>query len=109
MSENTGIKLAEALLLRKEYQAKVNQLLPIKTGDVFEVKAKRINVTDNVDDVVLQVPLLSVSQVTEEYDWYAKRLRQVDAAIQQANWTTEIQVPATLTEEYKSPELTRTV
>jgi hypothetical protein len=101
------IKLAEALLRRKELQGKVDQLKTIKDRDIFEVKGKRTKVTDDVDDIVLQVPLLSAAQVTAEYDWHAKQLRMVDAAIQQANWTTAVEVPADVMADYKAPELTR--
>ncbi|HEX6826440.1 MAG TPA: hypothetical protein VF077_09005 [Nitrospiraceae bacterium] len=101
------IKLAEALLRRKELQGKVDQLKQIKDRDLFEVKGKRSKVTDDVDDIVLQVPLLSASQVTHEYDWYAKQLRHVDAAIQQVNWTATVEVPEDSMADYKPPELQR--
>lgn len=84
------IKLAEALLRRKELQGKVDVLKSIKDKDLFEVKAQRRQVTDSIDDIVAQVPKLTASQVTKEHDWHARQLRRVDAAIQQANWTTDI-------------------
>ena len=86
------MKLAEALLRRKELQAKVDQLKAVKTADVFEMKMQRRQVSDTIDDITAQVPKLTASQVTEEYDFYAKRLRLIDAAIQQANWTTDITI-----------------
>lgn len=101
------VKLAEALLRRKELQAKVDQLKTIKDKDLFEVKGKRQKVTEDVDDVILQVPLLSAQQVTQEYDWHARQLRMVDAAIQQANWTVNITVPDDTMADYKAPELIR--
>lgn len=101
------IKLAEALLRRKELQAKVDQLKIIKDKDLFEVKGRRTKVTDEVDDLVLQVPLLSQAEVLGAYDWHAKQLRLVDAAIQQANWTTALDVDASVMEDYKAPELVR--
>ena len=84
-------KLQEALLRRKELQAKVAQLATLKQADVFELKVKRVNVTDNVDEVTATVPKLTASQVTAEHDFYAKRLRLLDGLIQQANWTTVIE------------------
>ena len=86
------VKLAEALLRRKELQGKVDVLKQIKDKDLFEVKARRQAVADGIDDVVAQVPKLNAGQVTQEYDWHARQLRLVDAAIQQANWTCEIEV-----------------
>lgn len=86
------VKLAEALLRRKELQGKVDVLSQIKDKDLFEVKARRQQVAEGIDDVVAQVPKLTASQVTQEYDWHARQLRLVDAAIQQANWTCEVEV-----------------
>lgn len=102
-----NLKLAEALLRRKELQAKVDQLRTIKDKDLFEVRGKRTRLTDDVDDVVMQVPLLSAKQVTHEYDWYARQLRLIDAAIQQANWTVEIEVDASVNMEYMPLEVKR--
>lgn len=101
------ITLAEALLRRKELQGKVDQLKTIKDRDIFEVKGKRTKVTDDVDDIVLQVPLLSAQQVTNEFDWHARRLREVDSAIQQANWMTKINVPDDAMNDYAAPEMKR--
>jgi len=86
------VKLAEALLRRKELQGKVDLLKQIKDKDLFEVKARRQQVADGIDDVIAQVPKLTASQVTQEYDWHSRQLRLVDAAIQQANWTCEIDI-----------------
>ena len=84
------MKLAEALLRRKELQGKVDRIETIRKADLFEVKMKRQMVTENIEDIQAQVPKLELNQVTREYDFYAKRLRLCDAAIQQANWTTEM-------------------
>lgn len=101
------VKLAEALLRRKELQAKVDQLKSIKDKDLFETKSGRKPVHEGLDDFILQVPLLSQSEVFGAYDWHAKQLRLVDAAIQQANWTTVLEVPPDVMADYKAPELTR--
>ena len=103
------VKLAEALLRRKELDGKVKQLAAIKDKDLYEVKGKRQKISDDLDDVLLQVPLLSAKQVTAEYDWHARQLRLVDAAIQQANWTTAVTIDATVMADYVAPELTRKV
>lgn len=95
------VKLAEALLRRKELQGKVDVLKTIKDKDLFEVKARRQQVADGIDDVIAQVPKLTASQVTKEYDWHARQLRLIDAAIQQANWTTEIDVGDETMQDFK--------
>ena len=102
------IKLAEALLRRKELQAKVDQLKTIKDKDLYEIKGKRTKVTDEIDDIVLQVPLLTSTEVTAAYDWHARQLRLVDAAIQQANWSVGIEVPADAMTDYVAPKQERT-
>lgn len=94
------VKLAEALLRRKELQGKVDMLKHIQDKNLFEVKAQRRSVTDSLDDIIAQVPKLTASQVTSEYDWHARQLRLVDAAIQQANWTCEIDVDQTVMSDY---------
>ena len=98
------VKLAEALLRRKELQEKVDQLRQINQKELYEIKAKRVNVTESVDDLVAQVPKLSINQVTMAFDWHARRLRMVDAAIQQANWNTEIDVDDTAMDDYVEVE-----
>ena len=95
------IKLAEALLRRKELQNKVDVLAQIKQDQLFETVMQRRQVNETVDDIVAKVPKLDAKEVTREYDWHARQLRLVDAAIQQANWTTEIEVQISVMEDYK--------
>lgn len=98
------IKLAEALLRRKELQQKVAVLTSINVPDYWKVKVKRQAVSDSVDDVKAQVPLIDINQVTHALDHHAKQLRLVDAAIQQANWSTEIEVPDSVMADYLEPK-----
>ena len=98
------IKLAEALLRRKELQGKVDVLKQIKDKDMFEVKFQRKAVNESIDDIVAQVPKLTASQVTAEFDFYARQLRLVDAAIQQANWTVEVEVGDTVMGDYRKQD-----
>lgn len=95
------MKLAEALLLRKELEAKVKQVLDaLKTKSLIETKVVRKAVMDGIDDVTASVNKLTASQVTAEYDYYSRQLREVDAAIQQANWVTEM---PSLTDKHTRP------
>ena len=98
------IALAEALLRRKELALKVSQLQGIQRADLFEVKVKRTKVSDQIDDIVAEVPKLTASQVTAEFDFYARALRKVDAVIQQANWSTQVLVDDVSMEDYKAPQ-----
>jgi len=97
------IKLAEALLRRKELQAQVDRLEKINQQGLFEIKAQRKQVSESIDDVVASVPKISMQQVTHAYDWHAKQLRRVDALIQQANWNTELDVDAEAMGDYVDP------
>lgn len=96
------IKLAKALLLRKEFTGKVEQLSRIKNDDLFKLRVNRVKVTDNIDDLTMQIPLLTIDQVTHAYDWYAKSLREIDAIIQQTNWTTDIEIPNFVDKGYEA-------
>lgn len=85
------IKLAEALLRRKELNAKVEQLKRIKDADmIYQLRSQRIKVNEGFDDLNADVPKLTVSQVTAEYDFYARQLRLIDGKIQHTNWTAVI-------------------
>lgn len=99
-ANTTTTKLAQLLLRRKELQQKVDLLSNIKQHALFEVKATRKQVSDSIDDIVAQVPKLTASQVTQEFDWHARQLRLVDAAIQQANWQTDVSVPSEAMADY---------
>ena len=94
------IKLAEALLRRKELQGKVNTAEQIKSANLYENKVQRISVMAGTDEVTANVAKLTLSQVTHEYDFYSRALRKIDAAIQQANWTSEISVDADAMADY---------
>lgn len=97
------IKLAEALLRRKELQAKVELLKKIKDSQVYyEVRAQRVKVTDGIDELSINWPKLELNQVTREYDHAARQLRLIDAAIQQTNWTASIETDPMVMEDFKS-------
>lgn len=92
--------LAEALLRRKELQSKVDLLSQINPEALVVRVQKRIKITDDLDDVIASVPRVSAQEVTAMRDHYARALRLVDAAIQQTNWTTEIEVNESVNQEF---------
>lgn len=98
------IKLAEALLRRKELQEKVDQLKSINRKEMVETKVARRQVTEGIDDILAEVAIVTMSQVTHAYDWHARQLRRVDAAIQQANWSTAISVDEEVMKDYAQVE-----
>lgn len=92
------MKLAEALLLRKQLQEKVDQLKPLKlNGDqgVYRDEVKRVNVNEQTDDIVMRVARITVEDITKTYDMYASELRKLDTAIQAANWKYDIEFEPT--------------
>lgn len=89
------VKLAEALLRRKELQEQVNRL---RETVWFEAKARRQSVSDSIDDVA-KVPKVAM----QCFNWHSKQLRLVDAAIQQANLTTELDVDTEVMGDYVDP------
>lgn len=97
------IKLAEALLRRKELAEKLNVLRHFKDNHAFyEVRGQRVKVTEGLEDINVNYPKLEVSQVTAEFDYVAKQLRLVDALIQQANWTTVLSVDPMVMEAFSA-------
>lgn len=89
------MKIAEALVLRKHLENKVKQLEPIYVQGqkgLFELKTERVSINENVDELKLQVPKVSLPEVTAEYDKYSKALRELDTAIQAANWAYDVKV-----------------
>ena len=94
------MKLADALLRRKELQQKVDQIRSIKEKDVYEFRFERKQINENMDDIKAQIPILELNQVTKEYDYYANKLRLIDGAIQQLNWTTDIVVADAVWQDY---------
>ena len=98
------LMLADLLLRRKELQGKVDQLAKVKAHDLFTTKVKRQKITDQVDDVIAEVPLLCAKQLTAEFDFYAGKLRKVDAEVQKLNWITPTTIDATVMKDYEEPK-----
>ena len=103
VSMTTEVTLASALLRRKELNEKVKRLEKINVRDLYEIRAQRVKVTDNIDDLTANVPKIAFQQFTACYDYYAKALRQVDLVIQQANHTTKVIVPPNTMEDFVDP------
>lgn len=87
------MKVAQGLLLRKQLENKIDQLEPIRqmgNNGVLQTKVRRINVTDDTDQLEIDVPRVTLAEITAEYDKYATALRKLDASIQQANWQYDL-------------------
>lgn len=87
------MKLAQALLLRKQLEQKVEQLKPIRRegeNGLLNTKVTRKNVTEQVDEITFQTPRVTLDDITETFDKYATALRKLDASIQKANWEHDV-------------------
>ena len=100
MSGKVKIKLADALLRRKELHTKVEQLKTLKAQNFFENVVKRVDINASLSEVTGHVAKCQAAQITHEFDTYASFERIVDAAIQQANWSTDVEVPADVMKSY---------
>lgn len=85
--------LAEALLKRKELQQKIERLGPIQNKDLYITRTGRKPAAEGIDDIIAQVPQVTLDEFTRSFDHYARCLRLCDAAIQKANWATTVDIP----------------
>ncbi len=86
------VKLADALLRRKELNQKLDRIRPLMKEDLFQTQVKRKPITEGLEDVIAEVPLMTWQQMNSVHDYYSKHLRLIDGAIQNANWNTNIEV-----------------
>lgn len=87
------MKIAEGLLLRKQLEAKVKQLEPLKLNGesgVYRDEVQRVKISEEIDEARIKVARIDIKSVTKEYDHYSSELRKLDAAIQAANWKFEL-------------------
>lgn len=97
------IKLAQALLRRKELEEKLKVLRTFKDNQLmYQVRAQRLKVSDGFDDLNADFPKMECNQVTAEFDFHARQLRYIDAAIQQANWVTELTIEDMVMSDFSS-------
>lgn len=99
------MKIAEALLLRKQLDSKVKQLEPLKINGengLYDTQVQRKNINDNVDEIIAKVPKVQLADITRTYDHYATELRKLDAAIQKANWEYDVTYTPTELSEPKA-------
>jgi hypothetical protein len=92
--------LAELLLRRKELEGKVRQLHAVQVSDMTVFKVNRVKAHEGLDEIKAQVPKVTMNQVTAAHDWYAKQLRLCDAAIQRANWATQVDIQDGVMDDY---------
>lgn len=95
------MKLAEALLRRKELNTMLDRMKFLNNQDLFIMKSSRVKAHEGFDDLNLAIPKISWAEFQRAFNWYSKQLRLVDAAIQNANWITEIYVEGDVMKDYE--------
>lgn len=98
MAETTKMTLSRALLIRKELMQRSVQAMQIRKADLFETKVTRKAAHEGIDDVTAQVPKLTLDEVTKRSNQINRALREVDAVIQSANHTVEVDLPGDVME-----------
>lgn len=100
------MKVAEALILRKQLVQKLGEINVFKEQaekGFFKNTVERIKATDPIpgatsgsaeesgtDDIKSKISLLTADEVFKSHDEHATCLRKIDAAIQEANWANTI-------------------
>lgn len=80
---NSGMTLTEALALRDTLTLHQNILRSV--ADAASERVERIGRAE-----IRRVPTIDVAQLRDEIDQLAKQRREVDTAIQTANWATDL-------------------
>lgn len=107
MKEKTKeYQLNELLLRRKELAyAVVHRRRILEKEGLFMDNIKRMAVPHekiSVDQVTGTMPRLKKSQAEEELNFYSQKLREVDEAVQQANYTKEVEGAASIFVDFSS-------
>jgi len=97
MTQQQKTTLAELLLRRKE----LNVLYNTRAFAVSNLRdqLRRRQVSDEVDQLEGQVSLVDPEELEKETNYYAHQRRLSDSVVQQANWTTTLEVPQALMDD----------
>jgi hypothetical protein len=110
MTETKKTTLAELLLRRKELNQLFSLRLEAQQMQVTKDVLQRRKVNDETDQVDGKISLVDKGALERESNFYAQQRRLADSVVQQANWTTEVEVPSSLmTDEEEEHAGTSTV
>lgn len=108
------MKIAEALILRKQLAQKIEEIEPLKEqakNGYFKDKVTRIRIHEPIpgathpegaggtDEVTQSICEITPESIFKAWDELCTCLRKIDAALQQANWEysiIDVQVPEAL-------------
>lgn len=102
--KESNVELARLLLRRAYLAKKVLQLDTIlkNAASTFEPKITRRPAHEGIDDVTIVASKVKREELESARDFYSKRLRLVDQAIQHCNWTVDVEVLPAVLEDYPS-------
>lgn len=98
------VALAELLLRRKE----LHVLVSTRTYAMQNLRDRleRTRVSEEYDQVSGLVSAVDPTELERELNFYAHQRRLADSVVQQANWTTEVEVPRFIMEDESNLDAT---
>jgi hypothetical protein len=99
--------ISEVLLRRNELKRQTDLRAALeKQANIFEphVSRRLISEVSGMEQVEAVLPKCSKAQVERERDYYSHQWRLADQAVQQANHTTRMPIPASVMKDYVSDE-----
>lgn len=104
VSTTRSVNVNDALLLGKHAKVIVALLTVMVNSGMKEPKISKSPLpganTANLEKVQIQYNSFDLAEATRVLDFWRKSLRSIDMAIQQANWTTDVDVPQFVSEAY---------
>lgn len=101
---NRSVNVNDALLLGKHANVIVALLTVMVNSAMKEPKITKSPLPGanaaNLEKVQIQYNSFDLAEATRVLDFWRKSLRSVDMAIQQSNWTTDVDVPLWVSEAY---------
>ncbi|RKY28742.1 MAG: hypothetical protein DRP83_00155 [Planctomycetota bacterium] len=93
-AKNPKIPLARLLLRRKELNALFQARFDALRLELTKDDLQRRKVNEETDQVEGVISLVDKAGLEKEADYYAHQRRLADSVVQQANWATDVEVPA---------------
>ena len=106
LSMYSGISIALALLRRKELKGLVSSINNFKDAVTYDPQIRRDHVADDVDNVTIRAARVTRADVVAQLNFYSAKLRMIDSVIQNANWTTRVEVDAAVMADFVADDET---
>lgn len=92
------VTLSDALLRRKELDGIITHLMQIVELNIYRVTPRRVTVIQpsdknhGMDEVTVTGPRIDKKHTQDVLNWMSNQMRNLDAVIQQSNWTIAVNV-----------------